>query len=51
MNRLASSPAKAAGEKDNQADQQDQSQTAPAHDRAAKIKPAAAEEEKQDNDK
>jgi hypothetical protein len=45
------SPAKAAREKDNQTDQENQSQPAPTHHRAAKIETAAAEEKKQDNHK
>jgi len=41
--------AEATGKKDNQAYQQDQAKPAAADDGAAKIKPAAAEQEKQND--
>jgi len=47
--RLAFRAAKSASQKDNQAYQQNQAKPAAADDGTAKVKPAAAEQEKQNN--
>jgi len=48
---LLGSRTKSAHQKDDKADQQNQAEPAAADDRTSKVKTAAAEQNKQDNDK